>query len=726
MTPTKPEELSEELRHWYIRASRGPDSDGVLRLIVRLLSIFFLKEKGLVPPKLFDETWVNESLMENDECGYYNAILRHLFFRCFNTPIAERGDLEHKKSIKNIRHIKEQFDNIPFLGGGFFDEHPGDDFAWSNEYFFSGVNGLVTILKKYRYTLDETDDPALIGPDFIGKVFESLMACVDSEGNENRRKMTGSFYTPREIVDDMANAALDAHLEINEQSRNRKIAQSHDCGSVNGLKILDPACGCGEFPCGVLNAMMKRFATHKTLSQQERYAKKSEILRNVIYGLEIQPMAVQITRLRLLLSLLQEIVPNQQKTNFGIEPLPNLETKIVCADALTRSPIFDVEKFDIVLGNPPYLKAEYFTEKQRAEYRNIFHRYADLYVYFIETGFKMLKDGGTLCFITNDGFLGFKKTEHLRTLFFDNDLRQIVSCGKIFDDAGIYTAMFLVKKQKSETERYETRRYDREKKAFFKTGAVDYSLSQHLVHRRLVVNSPIATLYAKLLTGGKMGDICSILDTGIHTGNCRTKLLFREREEPNLEKVLQGKQISRYAFDWDDPQARFKYCDVGYVPADVFGVGRNGKPSQAKEYWHFCGDPSNHRACEKILLRQTGYDLVACYVNREKDGLFYTDNTLFTVLPKADYSIFFVLGLLNSRLLNALYHFLSQEAGKALAQVKTQVVCSLPVPLVEPAIQKTLADFVLRRLRGELPDEEIDQYVDQIYGLSAEEIDSTR
>ena len=811
-----------KIRNWYYwttGTNSKIDSEFALRLIVRLLFCYFLSEKGLVPKELFDEHFTQKHLKEDEEWGYYNAVLRNLFFHCLNTPMLERRNIkiEYENLIQNVRAVKEQFAKIPFLNGGLFNEHEGDDVLLNDDYFFSkkrerqipelggkhDVWGIIRILSQYEYKLslddllDHADYAQTIDPEFIGKVFESLLACIDADSKETRRKVTGSYYTPQEIVDYMVNESLDAYRE------------NHD--DLLQCKILDPACGSGAFPCGIMNEIMRRLDQQKTLTSSERYRKKLKIIQEVIYGVDIQSIAVQITQLRLFLSLIQEIVPDKRKDNYGIEPLPNLETKFVCADALiglkkkekngqgtlelpkikekikqlqrTRSEyftartirekeacrredeslrkmlgilmeeagalthstaeklttwnpynpshsasffdsvwMFGVEKFDIVIGNPPYLKAEYFTKKQKEKYYKEFRFYADLYVYFIFAGFNLVRDGETLSFIANDSFLGFKNTENVRKLFFENDLRLIVQCDMIFENADIYTAIFLLQKQKNKTPYYETGRYDKATNKFLEKGKVDYSLSQNLVHHRLVVNSPIVTLYNKLLSNGKMRNICSVLDTGIHTGNCRSKLLFLKREKSNLEKVLQGKQISRYAFDWDSPRAKYKYCDIRYIPKKEKGIGRGGKQSKAKEYWHFCGDASNHRVDEKILLRQTDDDLIACYINREKDGLFYTDNTLFTVLPKKEYHIFFVLGLLNSRLLNGLYHFLSQEQGKSLAQVKTQVVEFLPVPLVKREHQQPIIDLVTRRLNGELVDDKIDALVYELYGLTKAEI----
>ncbi|MDR2171707.1 MAG: Eco57I restriction-modification methylase domain-containing protein [Planctomycetaceae bacterium] len=339
-----------EIRNWfYWTAKTGDDPYSIaepeytLRLIIRLLLCFFLQDKGLVPKELFDENFIKENLKEDEEYRYYNAILRNLFFNCLNTPIKERTEPEHKKLIKNIRNIKDQFNKVPFLNGGLFYEYEGDDFKLSNDYFFSElqtrhileldgdykVAGIIRILSQYKYKLSvddliDAEYAQTVDPEFIGKVFESLLVCIDADSKENRRKTTGSFYTPREIVDYMVNESLDSYL----QNYSQKDSDLLQC------KILDPACGSGAFPCGVMNEIMRRLDPDKKFTQQERYHKKLEILKKVIYGVDIQPIAVQITILRLFLSLIQDIVPDKKKDNYGIEPLPNLETKFICANTL--------------------------------------------------------------------------------------------------------------------------------------------------------------------------------------------------------------------------------------------------------------------------------------------------------------------------------------------------------------------------------------------------------
>ena len=335
-----------EIRNWYywsIRTEDDPlfatDPEASLRLIIRLLFCCFLLENGLVPKELFDEDFIRNNLKANEEYRYFNAVLRNVFFHCLNTPIAERRDMEHKKLVNNAGRIKQLFDQIPFLNGGLFNEHEGDDVPWSHDYFFSEaqtryiqelkgrfkVAGLIRILSQYKYKLTVDDLSGreyaeTIDPEFIGKVFESLLACIDATSKTSRRKITGSFYTPREVVDYMVSESLDAYLQYHDDLM--------DC------KILDPACGSGAFPCGIMNEIMRRIDPDRTLSQATRYHRKLEILQKVIYGVDIQPIAVQISQLRLFLSLIQEIVPDKRKDNYGIKPLPNLETRFVCANTL--------------------------------------------------------------------------------------------------------------------------------------------------------------------------------------------------------------------------------------------------------------------------------------------------------------------------------------------------------------------------------------------------------
>jgi hypothetical protein len=236
-------------------------------------------------------------------------------------------------------------------------------------------------------------------------------------------------------------------------------------------------------------------------------------------------------------------------------------------------------------------------------------------------------------------------------------------------------------------------------------------------------------LITKLLSQKKIGEFLRVIDCGIHSGNVREKI-FSLTETPEIKnRMIQGKQVVRWAVNWDAPNAKFKFCNPEYVPSTEFGIGRGGKKSTLKEYWGFAGDVNNHFLPERVLLRQTGDSLHAAFQSEDEDGQLYTDNTLFTVVTRGEGSLLFFLGLLNSKVLNYVYHFLSSEEGKTLAQVKTGLVEQLPAvynkdldSLVSVLVRKMIS---ARRANPSADVTEIEIEVDNLicraFGLSAEE-----
>lgn len=149
--------------------------------------------------------------------------------------------------------------------------------------------------------------------------------------------------------------------------------------------------------------------------------------------------------------------------------------------------------------------------------------------------------------------------------------------------------------------------------------------------------------------------------------------------------LIQGRQLERYTVRWDSPAARYRWVDIHYQPdPSTLGVGRGGKASAHGETWGFRGELSVFRERERIFLRQTEDDLFAAYLRQDPQAPTYTDNTLFTIVlndfgRESGLTYHYLLGLLNSAFLNELYHALSQEEGRAQAQVKVGFVNRLPI-----------------------------------------------
>ncbi|MDM8554979.1 N-6 DNA methylase [Desulfococcaceae bacterium HSG7] len=265
------------------------------------------------------------------------------------------------------------------------------------------VKGLISILNSYKFTIAENtpiEEDVALDPELLGKVFENLLASYNPETKTTARKQTGSFYTPREIVNYMTDESLIAYLKnsvknwnipsdeldkrlhdllsydnINPFAANDDL-QKQIIHSLDNCKILDPACGSGAFPMGILHKMVhvlqkvdpenkhwhelqvnkamqltqgafaitdKKERENKLIEINEAfdkkindpdYARKLFLVENCIYGVDIQPIAAQISKLRFFIALIVDQKADKTKPNFGIRALPNLETKFVAANTL--------------------------------------------------------------------------------------------------------------------------------------------------------------------------------------------------------------------------------------------------------------------------------------------------------------------------------------------------------------------------------------------------------
>ena len=320
----------------------------VIRLITRLLFVWFLKEKGLVAEELFEETDVRGLLKDydrEDSDSYYRAVLQNLFFATLNTEIEKRefsteknathrdfSRYRFKKQINDPDKLLELFAQTPFINGGLFDcldsEEATDDGGYRidcfsdrhykklslpNRLFFHEDDGLLPLLKHYKFTVEENtpiEQEVALDPELLGKVFENLLAAYNPETGESARKQTGSYYTPRPIVDYMVEEALVATLagQVRPTNGDAKFweerlhylldyAKASDDAdqwfrdgeadrivrAISELKILDPAVGSGAFPMGVLHKLtlaLRRLDPDNSRwerLQKERAAKRAEV-----------------------------------------------------------------------------------------------------------------------------------------------------------------------------------------------------------------------------------------------------------------------------------------------------------------------------------------------------------------------------------------------------------------------------------------------------------------
>ncbi|MBS9780588.1 MAG: Eco57I restriction-modification methylase domain-containing protein, partial [Moraxellaceae bacterium] len=367
-----------------------------VRLIGRLLFCWFLKKRQsdnhqpLIPDNLLSEKSVSNH--------YYHNIIEPLFFDTLNTPIADR------QNNKLPNHA-----TIPYLNGGLFEKQTDDNTSVSDEWF----TAFFDTLEQYNFTVDEnssTDTEVGIDPEMLGTIFENLLAEQDPDTGKSVRKSSGSFYTPRVIVDYMVEQSLTAYLQQQTEIDENRIAslftdkeviisddkniklkynqikfdskeQEQLLNALFSLKTLDPACGSGAFPVGVMQKMLgilrhldddgkwwrdKHKKHIKGESQEAKnlrlrldqadadYVHKLGIISRCLYGVDIQPIASEIAKLRCFLSLIIDEKIDDNLDNRGILPLPNLEFKFVTANTLLDLPKAGQDRNKIL--NPKWLE----------------------------------------------------------------------------------------------------------------------------------------------------------------------------------------------------------------------------------------------------------------------------------------------------------------------------------------------------------------------------------
>jgi len=317
----------------------GHDHISVIRMITRLIFCWFVKEKGLIPEELFDQRRLDKLLngfTPDNNAGkdsvFYKALLQNLFFATLNTEMDKRGWAKDEQnfmahSLYRYRDLFQEpdaalalFKNIPFLNGGLFEcldkdlgenarpryvridgfsRRPDSQPVVPDFLFFGSereedlsadygdkkfrkvrVRGLIHTLQRYRFTIEENtpiEQEVALDPELSGRVFENLLAAYNPETGATARKQTGSFYTPREIVDYMVDEALIAfmkgsliteNVEATEKKLRRLVSweeSGHDFDNretealitaIDGLKALDPAVGSGAFPMGILHKLV--------------------------------------------------------------------------------------------------------------------------------------------------------------------------------------------------------------------------------------------------------------------------------------------------------------------------------------------------------------------------------------------------------------------------------------------------------------------------------------
>ncbi|MHC5817256.1 MAG: Eco57I restriction-modification methylase domain-containing protein, partial [Nostoc sp.] len=324
------------------------------RLLGRIMFLYFLQKKEFLgSDRNFLKNQYNKLRSDLEDTDFYNQVLEPLFFEMLNK---QRPDMQ------------SPWGKIPYLNGGLFDrdygtgvidaagvETPAQIELPNSVFDPSGDKGILRFFNSYNFTVSENvqgDEDAAVDPEMLGKVFENMLASEE-------RGQSGTFYTPRGIVQFMCVESLSRYLadstgmdleavkklteydsELPDQDINQLLTKEQAKQlkkALDAVKICDPAVGSGAFPMGMMQVILsvKQAIAHRTDGRPVQRGSltisqwKRDIIANNLYGVDIKPEAVEIAKLRMWLSLVVDIPDIDD-----VEPLPNLDYKLMCGDSL--------------------------------------------------------------------------------------------------------------------------------------------------------------------------------------------------------------------------------------------------------------------------------------------------------------------------------------------------------------------------------------------------------
>ena len=376
------------------------EDDFAKKLLGQIVFIYFIQRKGWLGIKKDNNgnfgKWGSgdkkfiRNLFNKKYCQYnnfFNDVLEHLFYNGLGT--------ENSDNYFSLLDCK-----IPFLNGGIFE--PLNNYNWQETDIViedKTIKEILDVFDRFNFTVreeSELDVDVAVDPEMLGRVFENLLP-------ENIRKGKGAYYTPRTIVNYMCQESIINYLDSktaefigfdtiedfikrnNVEKLSKYNAELLD-SLLKDIKICDPAIGSGAFPMGLLNQIVKSRSLLCSLIEKkiDKYELKRYAIINSIYGVDLDPGAVEIAKLRLFLSLIVD-----EKDYDSIEPLPNLDFQIMQGNSLieefygitldiskktVQGEIFeDVNKIDVLISNLHQAQSIFSNEsnyKKKKELKN--------------------------------------------------------------------------------------------------------------------------------------------------------------------------------------------------------------------------------------------------------------------------------------------------------------------------------------------------------------------
>jgi len=554
---------------------------------------------------------------------------------------------------------------------------------------------------------------------FLGKTIRLRAVKGDThtaiiEEKPEVKKAGGVYYTPQYIVD---------YIVQNTVGEKIKNKTPHE---ISSIRIIDPACGSGSFLVGAYQYLLDYHLDYYTQAKNVKTALKGEkiyeaafqsykltieekqrILTSVIYGVDIDNQAVEVTKLSLYLKLLENEGKEAEGWLFKYSDktlLPSLEDNIKCGNSLIGTDFyaqpaleltddnrikmncFDWEKefpaifkmggFDIVIGNPPYtylipdMVQEYFQKTYKfQDYQK------DLYLIFLEKYLFLLKNNGVFGVIVSNTWLLSLTYKKIRIYMTSNYYWQKILFlpEKVFN-AVVDTHVLIFKK--SIPKNNDNCRIEIYKdKLISPLHILPFSdIPKDGSPINITVNPQKRPIFTRIVKECRqLKDYCNVFN-GVKP--------FEKGKgtPPQSEKIMREKP---FVFEGNKPSSEWSPLLRGSLIHRYINKWNNDYWIKYGEWLAAPRDPSIFKVPEKLIIRQTGDSLIATVI---KNGIICRDN-LHIIINNSDLNILFFLALLNSTFLNFIYEIMNPEKGEALAQVKKSHVEQLPIPIIDLSIK---------------------------------------
>ena len=471
------------------------------------------------------------------------------------------------------------------------------------------------------------------------------------------RKRDGIYYTPRPVAERIVSAALDALLGLSRKT-------------VPGLRVIDPACGCGAFLAAAMRILYGRFGV---LPGPEN-----------ICGIELQPLAAEVAALRL------------RWLYLSLTGKPGAP-RVVCADALKKK-VFPAGSFDLVLGNPPFVPVDAMSgarkKRLRARYRFTNGRF-NLFSLFIELGAKLAREGGVCGWLAPDRLLLNTQGAAMRRWLLTE--QHLISASSLppglFGKAVVDSAAVIFRREPMPPDGCV--RID---------DAGDMPAADILAFPGCRIVAGLCADGAFLRTvrahSVPLGEVTDVRDGVIQGAVGKELFVSSPARAANPKPLLTGRDVVR----------------MRILPADRW-IDYDPPRMAALEATRLGGRPPGLRMRTpdvferpKILSRQTADRIVAAC---DSAGRYYYANTLHGAAPRpGTYSLHFLAAVMNSAAVDRWYRLVASESGKPFPQVKIAILKRLPVCRATRAEQCA----VLRAYRtgGQSA---ADRLIDRLYGL---------